>query len=230
MTGIIGAMAIEIDRLTAAMEERQSETISGIEFTKGILCGQEVVCAVCGIGKVFAAMCAQTMILRYSPDRIINTGVAGSLSPALGIGDIAVSDCVVQHDMDTSPLGDPVGMISGINLVKIPADTELARKFILSAERIGGIKCSLGTIASGDCFVNDSGKKDYIERTFGASACEMEGAAIGQVCFVNSVPFCVVRAISDNADGSSHMDFAEFTRIAAKNSAAVITELLSAEK
>ena len=128
MTGIIGAMKIEIEALNAQMENRQTKTVSGIEFTSGTLCGREAVTAVCGIGKVFAAMCAQTMILLYSPDRIINTGVAGSLSTKLNIGDIAVSDFVVEHDMDTSPLGDPVGMISGINIVDIPADGELADK------------------------------------------------------------------------------------------------------
>ena len=100
MTGIIGAMKIEIEALNAQMENRQTKTVSGIEFTSGTLCGREVVTAVCGIGKVFAAMCAQTMILLYSPDRIINTGVAGSLSTKLNIGDIAVSDFVVEHDMD----------------------------------------------------------------------------------------------------------------------------------
>lgn len=119
MTGIIGAMKIEIEALNAQMENRQTKTVSGIEFTSGTLCGREVVTAVCGIGKVFAAMCAQTMILLYSPDRIINTGVAGSLSMKLNIGDIAVSDFVVEHDMDTSPLGDPVGMISGLSLIHI---------------------------------------------------------------------------------------------------------------
>ena len=212
MTGIIGAMKIEIEALNAQMENRQTRTVSGIEFTSGTLCGREVVTAVCGIGKVFAAMCAQTMILLYSPERIINTGVAGSLSTKLNIGDIAVSDFVVEHDMDTSPLGDPVGMISGINIVDIP------------------IRCVKGKIASGDCFVNSAEKKKYISETFGAIACEMEGAAIGHVCYVNKVPFCVIRAISDAADGSSHMDYSKFTALAAKNSAAVMTELLRSGK
>ena len=171
-------------------------------------------------------MCAQTMILLYSPDRIINTGVAGSLSTKLNIGDIAVSDFVVEHDMDTSPLGDPVGMISGINIVDIPADGELADKICAAAEGVGGIRCVKGKIASGDCFVNSAEKKKYISETFGALACEMEGAAIGQVCYVNRVPFCVIRAISDAADGSSYMDYSNFIALAAKNSAAVLTELL----
>ena len=230
MTGIIGAMSIEINALNAEMENREERIVSGIKFTCGTLRGREVVTAVCGIGKVFAAMCAQTMILLYSPDRIINTGVAGSLSAELGIGDIAVSDYVIEHDMDTSPLGDPVGMISGINIVDIPADEKLAQSICESAQRVGKITCVRGKIASGDCFVNDAEKKKYISGTFGAIACEMEGAAIGHVCYVNGVPFCVIRAISDSADGSSHMDYAEFTALAARNSAAVMLELLNSGK
>ena len=141
MTGIIGAMSIEINALNAEMENREERIVSGIKFTCGTLRGREVVTAVCGIGKVFAAMCAQTMILLYSPDRIINTGVAGSLSAELGIGDIAVSDYVIEHDMDTSPLGDPVGMISGINIVDIPADEKLAQSICESAQmRVSGVK------------------------------------------------------------------------------------------
>lgn len=160
MTGIIGAKEIEIEALNAQMENRQTRTVSGIEFTSGTLYGREVVTAVCGIGKVFAAMCAQTMILLYSPDRIVNTGVAGSLSTKLNIGDIAVSDFVVEHDMDTSPLGDPVGMISGINIVDIPADGELAEKICAAARKVGNIICVKGKIASGDCFVNTAEKKE----------------------------------------------------------------------
>ena len=96
----------------------------------------------------------------------------------------------------------------------------------VAAEGVGGIRCVKGKIASGDCFVNSAEKKKYISETFGALACEMEGAAIGQVCYVNRVPFCVIRAISDAADGSSFMDYSNFIALAAKNSAAVLTELL----
>lgn len=230
MIGIIAAMNVEMESLRSFMTDTTTETISGITFVSGTLEGKQVVTAVCGIGKVFAAMCAQTMILLYSPERIINTGVAGSLSTKLNIGDIAVSDFVVEHDMDTSPLGDPVGMISGINIVDIPADCELADKICAAADGVGGIRCVKGKIASGDCFVNSAEKKKYISGTFGAIACEMEGAAIGHVCYVNKVPFCVIRAISDAADGSSHMDYSKFTALAAKNSAAVMTELLRSGK
>ena len=230
MTGIIAAMPIEMELLTAEMKNKETKTVSSITFTKGTLEGEEVVCAVCGVGKVFAAMCAQTMIMLYHPDCIINTGVAGSLSNDLNIGDIAISKFVVQHDMDTSPLGDPIGMISGINIVNIPADEKLYTAVKRAAEQIEDIQVVIGTIASGDCFVNDTQKKEFIKDSFGAISCEMEGAAIGHVCYVNEVPFCVVRSISDKADGSSHMDFPTFTRMAAKSSSSVIRNYLKLQK
>ena len=122
MIGIIAAMNVEMEGLRAHMENPVSETVSGVTFVRGTIAGREVVTAVCGIGKVFAALCAQTMILRYAPEAVINTGVAGTLTDELTIGNLAVSSCVVQHDMDTSAIGDPVGLISGINKVEIPAD------------------------------------------------------------------------------------------------------------
>ena len=124
MTGIIGAMRIEVETIKSLMENKSVETVGGVEYVKGTLHGKDVVIAVCGIGKVAAAMCAQTMILRYAPDRIINTGVGGSLSTKLAIGDIAVAESLVQHDMDTSPLGDPKGLISGINMVYFDANSQ----------------------------------------------------------------------------------------------------------
>ena len=114
MIGIIAAMNVEMESLRSFMTDTTTETISGITFVSGTLEGKQVVTAICGIGKVFAAMCAQTMILRYQPECIVNTGVAGTLSDKLTIGSIAVSSAVVQHDMDTSAIGDPVGLISGI--------------------------------------------------------------------------------------------------------------------
>jgi len=225
MIGIIAAMNVEMESLRSHMENTQTEVISGIRFVRGTLEGQEVVTAVCGIGKVFAALCAQTMILRYQPDAVINTGVAGTLSDKLSICSVAVSTGVVQHDMDTSPLGDPVGLISGINKVLLPADEALAKKFIACAAELR-IHTASGVIASGDQFVASAERKDYITRNFDAIACEMEGAAIGQVCYVNEVPFCVLRAISDSADGSSHMDYPTFASLAAQQSVGLIRRFL----
>lgn len=222
MTGIIGAMKIEVETIKALMENKKSEVISGVEYVTGTLHGKKIVTAVCGIGKVAAAMCAQTMILKYAPERIINTGVGGSLSEKLAIGDVAVAESLVQHDMDTSPLGDPVGLISGINVVNIPCDEKVVGTLIKCVESLGGIKALKGVIASGDQFIADASKKDYIKSNFNAVVCEMEGASIAQVCYTNGVPFGVVRAVSDCADGSSHMDYGEFLPMAAANAAKLI--------
>ena len=165
MIGIIGAMGIEIRALADLLEDKKSKTFSGVEYMSGKIYGKDVVLAVCGIGKVFAAICAQTMILKYNPDVIINTGVAGTLSDKLSIGDIAIADSVVQHDMDTSPLGDPVGLLSGINIVKIPADKDTVTK-IESCVKETGANYEIGTIASGDQFVSSAEKKQFIIENF----------------------------------------------------------------
>lgn len=218
MIGIICAMQIEIDKINEEIENKTTETVSGINFTVGTLYGKSIVTAVCGVGKVFAAICAEAMIIKYKPDVIINTGVGGTLTHKLSIGDVAVSEAVVQHDMDTSPLGDPVGLLSGINIVKIPADCETADKIAACVEKLG-VNSLKGVIASGDQFINSSEKKKYISETFGAIACEMEGGSIGHVCYVNDVKFAVIRAISDGAGDESHMDYPTFARMAAEKSA-----------
>lgn len=225
MIGIIAAMDVEMKSLRSYMENTETEVISGIRFVRGTLEGKDVVTAVCGIGKVFAALCAQTMILHYQPRCIINTGVAGTLTDALTIGSIAVSSVVVQHDMDTSPLGDPVGLISGINKVELPADRLLTGQLSACA-KVMGIKTATGVIASGDQFVASAERKAFIVEHFKAIACEMEGAAVGQVCYVNKVPFCVLRAISDSADGSSHMDYPTFVQMAAEQSVALLRRFM----
>ncbi|MGN1345660.1 MAG: 5'-methylthioadenosine/adenosylhomocysteine nucleosidase [Eubacteriales bacterium] len=219
--GIIAAMNIEAELIEAEMTDTVRETCGSIEYCLGKLGNTDVVLAVCGIGKVFAAICAQTMIVKYAPDAILNTGVGGTLTRELSVGDVAVSSAVVQHDMDTSALGDPVGLISGINKVKLPADEALSEK--ISEIVCGmGIRAVRGTIATGDQFIGAQEDKDRIVKNFGAIACEMEGGAIGQVCYVNQVPFAVIRAISDDADAGACEDYPTFAKMAAKNSARAV--------
>ena len=218
MIGMIGAMSVETDALKAMVENAVSEEISGVVFVKGVLSGKDVVVAQCGIGKVFAALCAQTMILRYGVDEVINVGVAGSLSEKVGLLDIALSDAVVEHDMDTSPLGDPVGLISGINVVYLPASESLNIRVEAAARAIGK-PAVRGVIASGDQFIADSARKASIVENFNAIACDMEGAAIGHVCYVNKVPFTVIRSISDNAsEDAGSMEYPTLCQHAAKQS------------
>ena len=227
MIGIICAMSIEAEKIHGMMSKVETKKISGITFTKGKIHDKDVVAAVCGIGKVFAGMCTQTMILEYHPDVILNVGVAGTLTKELNIADIAVANQLVEHDMDTSPLGDPVGLISGINIVEIPCDTRVVETVKDCVDKLN-IHSICGTIASGDQFVVDSERKQFIVKQFHGIACEMEGAAVGQVCYVNQTPFCVIRAISDSADEQSHMDYPEVVKIAAAHSAQVIDSFIKA--
>jgi adenosylhomocysteine nucleosidase len=222
MIGIIGAMSVEVEELKARLTDAKVEEFAGSEYVSGRLCGREVVIAQCGIGKVFAAVCASTMILRYNVSAIINTGVAGTLSEKVGILDFAVSDAVVQHDMDTTAIGDAIGLISGINVIEIPASKKLSA-LALRLAREQGSRCESGIIASGDQFIASKEVKDRIVGDFGAIACEMEGAAIGHVCYVNGRPFAVLRAISDNADGVADIDYPSFCKKAADNYVKVIT-------
>ncbi len=225
MIGIIGAMSVETDKLTSLMTDVVRETAAGCEFFKGKLFETDAVIAVSGVGKVNAAICTQTMILKYSPTLIINSGVAGGLEPTLNVCDVVVARDVVQHDMDTSPLGDPVGFISGLDIINIPCDEQMSC-MLCDAVAENGIRCMYGTVASGDVFVADRKKKTELASRFNAFACEMEGAAIGHVCFKNDIPFCVIRSISDNADDSSPVSYPEFVRLAADNLIKVLTTFI----
>jgi adenosylhomocysteine nucleosidase len=145
--GIIGAMDIEVEELINSMDDIKKETISRIDFYEGRLQDKDVVVAKCGVGKVHAAVCTQTMILKFAPDIIINTGVAGSLSPDLNIADIVISDGVVQHDFDISPFGKPVGLITGIDLIKIPCNEELVKQLVKAAEILEDTNIAVGPCA-----------------------------------------------------------------------------------
>ena len=161
------------------------------------------------------------MILRYAPTLIINSGVAGTLTDALSIGDIAIAKDLVQHDMDTSPLGDPVGLVSGINKIYFEADAKAVSAFENAVKALGANSVT-GTIASGDQFMSDTEKKNAIRDRFNAIACEMEGAAIAHVAYVNAVPFAVLRAISDSASGDAQMEYPKFVAMAAERSHKII--------
>lgn len=225
MIGIIGAMASEVQGLKAIMENTETFTISSVEFYVGNINGTAVVIAEAGIGKVNAAVTAQTMILKYNTKYIINIGVAGGLNSTLNIGDIVVADKVVEHDMDTTPCGDDPGYITGINMSYMPCDKRLTDLLTECSSELG-IHTIIGTIASGDQFIcTDSQRKKIID-TFNASAAEMEGASIGHVCTMNNVSFAVLRAISDNANGDSTMDFPSFCELAANNSIKIISLML----
>lgn len=222
--GVIGAMQMEIDNLKESMENMETETISGVTYVSGTVAGKEVVAAVCGVGKVFAAICAEAMILRYQVDRIINIGVAGTLCKELNVMDVAVADQVVQHDMNTSALGDPVGLISGINEIFLPTDAGM-RGLLCECLMDKGYRYKVGTIATGDLFLHKPEQKERLHERFQAIAGEMEGASIGQVCYVNKVPFAILRSISDGEGGA--MDYATFAEQAALRAIEVVVAFIA---
>lgn len=222
MIGIIGAMALEVERIRALLEQSERVAVGCTEFYTGKLHGVDAAVAVCGVGKVNAALCAQAMLLRFRPRLVINIGVAGGLSSAMRIGDLAVAESVVQYDFDTTPLGEPRGWISYLESVYIPCDKNAVRALLNAAKGLEGIQTHAGVIATGDQFISSQATKDGLVKEFGAIACEMEGAAVGQVCALHKVPFGVVRAISDGADDGSPVDFLTFARQAADRSAALL--------
>ena len=197
-----------------------------LEFTSGSFGGRDVVVGMSGVGKVNAAMCAQTMILKYAPSLVINSGVAGSLSPRLGIGDIAVGTGVVEHDFDTTAVGDPPAFFLELDGDTFPCDPD-AVKAILRAAEAEGVRAVQAKLASGDRFISDADTKARLVKLFGAEACEMEAGAIAHVCFSNGVPCAVIRAISDSTDGEHQVEFYQFLPVAAERSARVLMRFLA---
>ena len=222
MIGIIGALAAEMQVLIAELDGRKSITCGNLVFETGTLFGHEAILGVCGAGKVNAAVFTDAMIHLKNPDYIINLGVAGALDNRLNIGDIVVADCCVEHDMDTTPVGDPYGYISGIGIVEMGCDKNLIERLMKAAQKNKTIMAYTGMIATGDQFIASKKQKENILSHFEAMACEMEGGAIVHACLLRGVPCAVVRSMSDKADGSAHMDFPQYLQLAARNSAALI--------
>ena len=218
--GLIYAMEAELESLLERSGAEKLETVAGVPF---YAVAPGIVACAGGIGKVNIAMATQLLLTHYAPDLVLNAGVAGAMEN-LPVGTLVLAEQFVQHDMDTSAVGDPVGLISGINIIRIPADEALTARLRACVERLGH-RCVVGTIASGDQFVASKEKKDDIRAKFdGAIAAEMEGGSIGQVCYINHVPFAVLRTISDGDGGG--MDYQQFVVKAAETSIAAVIDFI----
>lgn len=224
--GIIAAMSEELELLLQDMELKNKKTIANITFNEGKLLGKDVVAVVCGIGKVNAAICAQILASTYNVDQIINIGVAGGVHKDIYPGDVVISDSLVEHDVDCSVFGDPIGQIPRMDTFDFKADASLIELAKKACNNVGEIKSFIGRIVSGDQFVASVEKVQYLEKEFNALSCEMEGASIAHVCYSNNIPFVIIRSISDNANNGAHVDFEKFTPIAVKNSTAILKEML----
>ncbi len=229
MTGIIGAMDIEVNGIIEKMTDTRTEVISGKKFTVGKLEGKDCVAAKCGIGKVNAAVTAQTMILRYSPDCIINTGIGGGTCTKTHIGYVVIADKTVQHDMDTTVLGDEAGtlFLPEESIVYLPCDENLISRLKKACDTVGGVKYITGTVATGDRFISGKENRQSLNDNFGAVCCEMEGGSIGQVCRINKVPFAVLRSISDSmSEEDDAVEYSTFSKAAAELSVSIILDLM----
>ena len=224
--GIIGAMEEEIAFLRDKMEVVTTKSVVGLTYDIGRYAGNNIVLVKSGIGKVNAAVCTQAMIDHFGVDYVINTGVAGAIHEDLRIGDILISVDAVQHDMDSSVFGDPIGVIPRMAESCFKADEALVRLAQEAAEKCG-LDCRVltGRIASGDQFISSHEGKERIRRTVKGDCAEMEGAAIAQTCWLNRIPFVVIRAISDDANEEAGMSYDEFCVMAAKRSS-LLTETM----
>lgn len=231
MIGIICAMTVEAEGLIALCDDTKTEEIYGMNFTTGKMHDKDVVIVVCGVGKVNAAMCTLALIDHYKPKAIINSGVAGAVSPLVTIGDLVVAVKSVEHDMNTTALGDKQGEVSFADGTKMyfECDKDISRKLFEVCKSIPDTKTMNGIVASGDIFISDRRQRLRINDRFGALACEMEGAAIGHVCYRCGVPYGILRAISDDLDENKGIDFVKFTRLASEKTVAAISRFLQAE-
>lgn len=218
--GIIGAMEEEIQQLHTYVEQKGESAAAGITYYEGEFQGKQVVYCKSGVGKVNAAVCTQLLIDR-GVECVLFTGVAGALDPSLEIGDIVISSSALQHDVDVTALGFARGVIPYQEVSDYPADETLASVAEQAAEALFTGRYRRGKVVSGDQFIASRETVQQLHSELGGTCVEMEGAAVAQVCHMNQVPYVVIRSMSDKADGSAHVNFAEFT-VAASDRKSVV--------
>lgn len=225
--GIIGAMELEVSSLKGQLSGCRISKKAGMEFCEGKIGGVDVVVVRCGIGKVNAALCVQILCDDHHVTHVINTGVAGSLNNDLNIGDILISKDAVHHDVDVTVFSYRKGEVPQLGVREFPADphlVEAAEKAI--SDNQPELNYRVGRVASGDQFISSSEVKERIISEFEADCAEMEGASIAHGAYLNGIPFVIIRAISDKADGSAEEDYPTFEKAAAAHCAKLVADML----
>ena len=226
--GIIGAMDEEVEKIKECLENVTIKTIASMDFYEGQLYDLNVVVVRSGIGKVNAAICAQILADVYKVTAIINTGIAGSLNAGINIGDIVLSEDTLQHDMDAVAFGYKHSVIPRMETSVFKGDGELIRiAKEVCVEELKDIQVFVGRVLSGDQFISDKKKKDWLVQNFSGDCTEMEGAAIAHAAYLNQIPFLIIRAISDKADDSADMDYSEFEAMAIQNSVMILKSMIT---
>ena len=225
--GIIGAMEAEVSNLKEAMKVDRVVTKAGMNFYEGMLEGTPAVVVRSGIGKVNAGMCVQILADLFEVTHVMNTGIAGSLNAKLDIGDILISEKAIQHDMDVRIFGYSKGQIPGFDSREFHADEKMIQAAMEACNRVNkDVNVVKGCVVSGDQFISDEEIKKQLIEEFGGDCAEMEGAAVAQAASLNRLPFIVIRAISDKADGSAEMDYPAFEAEAAEHCAKMVLEFV----
>lgn len=223
---IMGAMPEEIEPIISKLDNVQTTVYGANKYYEGSYNGQEVVVAYSKIGKVFATLTATILIEKFGCDRLLFSGVAGAINEELKIGDLIVAKALCQHDLDITAFGHPFGYVPE-GAVLIDSDPGL-REVAKEVAEQKGLTLKEGVIATGDQFVANEERKNWIGATFDADALEMEGASVAVVCDALNVPFFVLRAISDSADMDASFNFDAFLESSAKISADFILGMVDA--
>ena len=225
--GIIGAMDEEVEILINKMKNKKTVEKAGMTYYVGELSSKNVIVVKCGIGKINATVCSQILISEFGVNVIINSGVAGALDNNLNIGDIVVSKDTLNHDMDTTAFGDEYGLIPRMEESIFKGDTRLI-DLALEVGKKHSINVVPGRVVSGDQFIASKEKKDWLVEQFNGTCAEMEGVAIGQTSYLNNIPFLILRAISDKADGSAKVAYEDFKEEAIVNLSNILMDMLDA--
>ena len=232
--GIIVAMEEEKNAVQELMEDFELEESYELDFYKGKIQGKKCILVQSGVGKVNAARTAQILIDKYKVNRVINVGAAASINPMLKIGDILIGKYVVQHDFDITAFGHSKGYITGVGnnvrcdsdfLYKIEEKLKKEKDF-KKKDNIRDYDIRIGIVATGDVFCSEIDMRDEIRGTFNADAVDMECGAIGQVCYLDNIPFIVIRGISDTPDGENAETFDKNLELASKRCTILLNEVL----
>lgn len=224
--GIIGAMEEEVARLKEHMTEVSVTSRASLTFYEGMLMGLPVVVVRSGIGKVNAAICTQQLIDLFGTDAVINTGIAGSLNAKIDIGDIVLSTDALEHDMNAVAFGYDVGIIPRMDTSVFTASEPLRMLAAKVCREVNPeISVHEGRIVTGDQFIADRAKKEWLVSTFSGMCTEMEGAAIAHTAHNNGIPFLIIRAISDKADNSATEDYPTFEAKAIQHTVGLVCGL-----
>ena len=225
--GIIGAMELEVEQLKKEMNVTAVVKKAGMDFFEGTLGGAPVVIVRSGIGKVNAALCVQILADEFRVSHVINTGVAGSLNAQLDIGDILISRDALHHDMDATIFGYQPGEVPQMGFREFKADEQMMALAKEACEKVNpDIHVMCGRVVSGDQFISSKEVKERLITQFQGDCAEMEGASVAHGAYLNSLPFVIIRAISDKADDSAEMDYPTFEAAAATRSAALVKEII----